>query len=95
MKKSILLFSFFFSSLLIISAQHLPNGDMEEWITLEDGKETPVGWISKDVASTSSHVYCKKTDDAFSGEAAFTLHNYSTSSFCSAGYVKLEAMIRY
>ena len=60
MKKSILLFSLFFSCLIILSAQQLPNGDMEEWTTLENGKETPVGWVSKDVAHNSTTTYCEK-----------------------------------
>ncbi len=89
MKKSILLTSLFYCIIVTLTAQKLPNGDMEKWITLENGKETPEGWVSKDVGTNSTYVFCEKTDEAFSGEAAFALHNLSSGNSCSAGYIRL------
>ena len=91
MKRTLLFTIFtlvFFANLY--AQNDLPNVSFEEWQVLDGGKEMPTNWISRDAHDpNSTHIYCKKEENAEEGNFSFSLHNKHQGNACYASYIDL------
>ncbi len=95
MKKVIALSLFIFlcSSIHIVNAQQIANGDVEYWSFISDSnKEFPIGWTTRNHFDENPQaIYCVKVDESYSGHYAVMLQNFqpspntSLASFLSLG----------
>ena len=95
MKKVIILslFVLLCTSIHIVNAQQIVNGDLENWSFISDSnKEFPIEWTTRNHFDENPQaIYCVKVDESYSGHYAVMLQNFqpspntSLASFLSLG----------
>lgn len=88
------LFSLLFACSFILSIQAqeqlVANADMENWIALDQGKEAPLGWITRNqVTGNYSRLYCQKSEDAYSGDYAVQMLNHHQGNACYSSSIRI------
>ena len=77
MKKPISFLTFLFSISILISAQDIPNADMENWQQLSQNKVAPLGWITTNQTSNNfSRTFINQSTDSYSGDYALQMVNH-------------------
>ncbi len=77
MKKSTVLLSFLLMTCLVISAQNIPNADMEDWQELSQDKVAPIGWITTNQTSNNfSRTFINQSTNSYSGDYAMQMVNH-------------------
>ena len=77
MKKPISILTFLLLISLIISAQDIPNADMEEWQELPQNKVAPIGWITTNQTSNNfTRTFINQSSNSYSGDYALQMVNH-------------------
>lgn len=77
MKKTVALLSFLLLTCLFLSAQIIPNDDMEEWQDFPQDKVGPIGWITTNQTSNNySRNFINQSTNAYSGNYAMQMVNH-------------------